>query len=270
MQSAFLCCAFAFTYFETLRGLIVEWHSSSSYSYGFLIPAVSAYLIWGRRRQLSSAVKGVSMPGLWFFLASLGMFIVGFAADEESLIRLSLPFTLFSLIWFLCGAEVARIVRFPVAYLALMIPPPFPIYKEAALRLRLFDAKIVALISSLLGVPTYRDGYFLHLPNVTLEVADGCSGVFSIVALVALGLLYIHFVEGRGKICLGFLLIPIAVLSNIIRIAGLAVGCHYFGNWVLDSTFHRMSGMVNFLLGLSLLLALGRLVELPRSEVVHE
>jgi exosortase len=143
-----------------------------------------------------------------------------------------------------------------------MIPIPFPMYKAMALQLRLLDAKVAAAWSSLLGVPVLQDGYLLHLPRITLEVADGCSGTLSLLALVALGTFYISEKEMavNRKAALWMMLIPVSVLANIIRIVLIVVLVHYSGNWILETTFHKLVGTFNFALGFGVILLLGSLL----------
>jgi exosortase len=132
-----------------------------------------------------------------------------------------------------------------------------------SLRLRFWDSEVVAYIASGLGVPLFREGYLLHLPQATLEVADACSGFFSILSLFAIGVFYIYLLKiGFGfKVLLSLLLVPIGSMTNIVRIATLVLLVHYSGLWALDSTFHKFSGTFNFILGFSAILAVGRVTE---------
>jgi exosortase len=102
-----------------------------------------------------------------------------------------------------------------------------------------------------LGVPVFQEGYLLHLPKITLEVADACSGVLSIMALLSLGILYVHLLKMPvwKKTILWTVLIPVSILANVIRIGTVVVLVHYSGQWILYTTFHRLNGTFNFLLG---------------------
>ena len=144
---------------------------------------------------------------------------------------------------------MAKLCLFPVGYLLLMIPIPFTVYKAAALDLRLLDARLATSWLSSMGIPVFREGYLLHLPQITLEVADACSGFLSIVTMLAIGTLYLYKLQTAWKSVLWVSMIPIAVLSNVVRIVSIAVLTYFFGEWVLGSTFHRMTGTFNFLFG---------------------
>ena len=257
VRSGVLASLFLFLFYSTLKGMVFDWWSYSPYSHGFLIPLISGYLLWCRRKDLRECPRRPSLGGLGIFLLGLGFFMLGWSGEEEFIQRLSLPATLIGLIYFLAGKQMARLCLFPVGYLLLMIPIPFALYKTAALDLRLLDAKLATASVSFLGIPIFREGYLLHLPEIKLEVADACSGFLSIVTMLAIGILYLYQLQTKWKSLLWVSMIPIAVLTNVVRIVLIVVLTYFFGEWALSSTFHRMSGTFNFLLGFMTLVILG-------------
>jgi exosortase len=152
-----------------------------------------------------------------------------------------------------------QLTLFPLSYLFLMIPIPHTAFKAISLRLRLFDAHVAASWVSWLGIPILQDGYLLFLPKVTLEVADGCSGVLSVVSLLAIGILYVHLTQTSwlNKVVLWLSIVPIAIGANIARIVTISVSVYVFGDWILDTFFHELGGTFNFLLGLLSIVLLG-------------
>jgi exosortase len=251
LRASVLACLFVLIFSPVIQGLVVDWWTHSEYSHGFLLPLLSGFLIWRRRKELQDCTKKTSLVGFGVFVMGLGIYLIGWAGQEEFVQRLALPVTLGGLIYFLFGKEIFRLCSFPVGYLFLMIPIPYTVYKDIALKLRLFDAEIAASWSSFLGVPVFQEGYLLHLPKITLEVADACSGVLSIMALLSLGILYVHLLKMPvwKKTILWTVLIPVSILANVIRIGTVVVLVHYSGQWILYTTFHRLNGTFNFLLG---------------------
>src|SRR5262249_36033442 len=144
-----------------------------------------------------------------------------------------------------------------IAYLALMVPLPWITLKSAMYRSRLFDAAVSSTLLPWLGVPVYRDGVLLQLPNISLEVADDCSSIPAIAALLALGIAYatVSRRSAAGRVVLVLITLPVAILSNIIRITLTAAAAYYIGPWVLQTTYHQAMGTTNFLITLLLLLA---------------
>src|SRR3989442_8029215 len=185
LQSVVLASLFLFLFYSTLKGMVFDWWSYSLYSHGFLIPLISGYLVWRRRKDFRECLKRSSLGGFGVFLLGLGFFVLGWLGEEELIQRLSLPATLIGLVYFLGGKQMAKLCLFPIGYLLLMIPIPFTVYKAAALDLRLLDAKLATSWLSFIGIPVFREGYLLRLPRITLDVADGCSGFLSIVTMLA-------------------------------------------------------------------------------------
>jgi EpsI family protein len=162
-------------------------------------------------------------------------------------------------VYLVFGKSFLKAVFFPIIYLALMIPVPYVLTKEVAYHLRFLDASLSAGALQIIGIPVYREGYFLHLPNITLEVADMCAGLASIFALFALGTFYVHFLPlgARMKTVLLLSTFPIAIFANLVRIILVAVLAYFIGPVTLEMLFHRFSGTATFLLALILLILLG-------------
>ncbi len=260
VRAAAISALFLLLYYPVIRLLAAEWLNSSGYSHGFLIPLISAYLIWERRARIRASIGKPNWIGLGVLLSGLGLLIMGTLGEEPFFQQFSLPITLIGLIYFLEGSQVARVCAFPVAYLYLMIPLPYPVYKTLALKLRLLVTGTAAYLSSALGVPTYHEGYMIHLPNVTLEVADGCSGILSIFSLLALGIFYVQGLRTKRRWVLWIALVPIAVVANVMRIVIIALVCFYSGRWILESVLHRVAAVFNFLLGFLLLFLIAEVV----------
>jgi exosortase len=170
----------------------------------------------------------------------------------------------------LAGSAVMAKVWLGIAYLVFMIPLPWSTMKLITYRSRLFDAAISTEVASWLGVPVYRDGVMLHLPNIVLEVADACSSIPAIAALTSLGVAYATLAPRRlaSRVTLIVATLPFAIMSNIIRLITTVAGVYYIGPVTLESLYHQFNGTVNFLLTFFLLLALDSwLVRFERKEV---
>ena len=245
-------------YAPLVPSLVREWAEFSHLSHGFAVPLIAAYLVWCRRRGLSEISAEPSLWGLPLLVVGLGALVVGVRGEESFVARISIPITLLGLTVFLAGPTAARHLWIGIVYLVFMIRLPWTIFRLLASRARVFDANVSATALDWLGVPIFQEGVFLHLPGVTLEVADACSSIQSLSALLALGVAYVSVVERPIAIRLGLVVMtfPLAVASNIIRIVTTALGAHYLGVWTLRSAYHTFSGSVNFLLTLFLLLVL--------------
>ncbi|HXG02279.1 MAG TPA: exosortase/archaeosortase family protein [Candidatus Binatia bacterium] len=244
-------------YAPLVPDLAREWSEFPSLSHGFAIPLIAAYLAWIRRDRLARTPVRPSLLGLPLLVAGLAALVIGVLGQEPFVARLSLPLTLGGLVWFVAGGAVARLLWVPIAYLFFMVPLPWSTLKLVMYQSRLLDAAVSAELVRWLGVPVFRDGFMLHLPALTLEVADDCSSIPAIAALLSLGVAYAYF-SPRPAAYRGLLIaatLPIAIFSNIVRITTTVAAAYYLGPWTLHTVYHQFNGTVNFLLTFLFLMA---------------
>ena len=165
---------------------------------------------------------------------------------------------------FVGGWAFTRTVWLGIVYLVFMIPAPYSTLKILTQQSRLFDADAAAALLQLLGVPIYQDGVMLHLPNIALEVADDCSSIPAVVALVSLGVVYASLSRSplavRAVLVLGT--VPLAIGANIVRITLTAAAAYYIGPWTLGGFYHKFSGAVTFVLTFLLLTLVDQLLSM--------
>jgi exosortase len=113
-----------------------------------------------------------------------------------------------------------------------------------------------------LDIPVLREGNVMILANTTLEVAEACSGIRSLISLLTLGIVYGYFIDRRVWVRALFAAatIPIAIVSNAFRVAGTGVAAHYYGVQAAEGFFHTFSGWMVFIAAFALLFAVVRLI----------
>jgi exosortase len=245
-------------YAPVIAGLAAEWSEFPSLSHGFAVPLLSAYLLWTRRRQLAEAPIEGSLWGLPLIILAVAMLVIGSLGGEPFVARMSLPVTLLGVVLFLMGTRITRHAWVAIAYLAFMIPLPYLTLRALTYKSRVFDAGITATALGWLGVPVLRDGVMLQLPNMTLEVADDCSSVPAIAALLALGAAY-ALMQARPtwvRVALTLAAAPLGLLSNIIRLILTSLGAYYLGPIALNNVIHKFNGTSVFLATVVLLVVL--------------
>jgi exosortase len=148
-----------------------------------------------------------------------------------------------------------RAVSFPLGFRVLMIPFPAIIYNKITFPLQLLASRWASSFLEMVGVPVLRDGNVLVLSNYSLEVVEACSGIRSLMSLIALAVAYGYLVEPRRwvRVILVLLMIPIALFTNAIRITGAGVLAHRFGATAAEGFLHEFSGWVIFLAALLLM-----------------
>ncbi len=250
-------------YAPVLAGLAADWARFPSQSHGFAVPVIAAYLIWRRRDGLASEGSGSSpATSLVVLAAALGALVIGSLTGETFLARISLPIALLGVVLFVGGPGALRHLWVGLAYLLFMVPLPYLTLKPLTYQSRLFDAGVTAAALRRLGVPVLQDGVMLHLANLTLEVADDCSSVPAMAALIALGVAYAQMKPrpAWARIALALAAAPLGLAANIARLILTALAAYLLGPIALDTVLHRFGGTTVFLATMLLLVALDRLL----------
>lgn len=245
-------------YAPVIADMAAEWSEFPSLSHGFAVPLLAAYLLWTRRHLLAEAPVEGSLVGLPLIVLAMAMLVVGSLGGEPFVARASLPLALLGIVLFLMGKTVTRHAWMAIGYLVFMIPLPYLTLRDLTYQSRVFDAGITATVIRWLGVPVLRDGVMLQLPNMRLEVADDCSSVPAIAALLALGAAYAQM-QARPtwlRVVLTVAAAPLGLLSNIVRLILTALGAYYLGPIALNNVVHKFNGTSVFLATVLLLVVL--------------
>lgn len=253
--SVFLA-AFALLYASAVQGMVLDWYHDENYSHGFLIPLVSGYLVWQRLDDLKEVEFRPSVLGLVVALLGLVLFLFGMLAGESFTMRFSMLVVLAGAILYGYGAGLMKAVAFPFAYLVYMIPLPYILYDAIAFPLKLMVSKYSVAFLKLIGIPVMREGNVINLVSTTLEVADACSGIRSIVSLLALATALAYFSQ-KGwvkRTVLIFSTLPIAIFANGVRVIGTGILATRYGAAAAQGFFHEFAGLVIFGVAMALLL----------------
>lgn len=256
--AALVVVSFVALFFEVGRKLVADWATDDNYSHGFLVVPVVLFLAWERREQLSSAARRPSGLGLVAVLGSLVLLAAGTLGAELFLTRVAMVGVLAGLVLFVFGWTHLRLLAFPLAFLLLMIPLPAILFNQIALPLQLQASQVGEAGLGWFGVPVLREGNVMILASTTLEVAEACSGIRSLVSLLTLGIVYGYVIDSRSWVrwLLALATVPIAVVTNGLRVAGTGIAAHYYGPDAAEGFLHTFSGWLVFVSALALLFAL--------------
>jgi len=242
-------------YAPVLKHLVEQWWTDPDYGHGFFIPLFSGYILWRERQRWMKSQVEPSNFGLVVMVGAVALLLFGSLGAELFLSRFSLVVLFTGMILFLAGWGVLRVVSFPLGYLIFMIPIPVIIYHQITFPLQLLASRLATFWLELVQVPVLRDGNVLVLSNYSLEVVEACSGIRSLMTLISLAVAYGYLVERRRwvRYLLVVLMVPIAIVSNAIRIMGAGVMAHRFGPAAAEGFLHAFSGWVIFVAALILM-----------------
>lgn len=252
----------ALVFWRVFGRLIDAWIVDGNYSHGFLIIPIALYFVWERRAQLAATPVRPAWIGLFVLLGGILVLLAGLWGSELFLSRVALLPVVAGIVLFLFGWQHLKVLSFPIAFLLLMIPIPAIIFNQIAFPLQLLASKLGEWAISMAGIPVLREGNVLVLPSTSLEVAEACSGIRSLVSLITLGIAYGYFMDRRLWVRLLIVVstIPVAIVANGARVAATGMAAEWIGPAAAQGFFHEFSGWIVFILAFVMLLTIQRLI----------
>jgi exosortase len=219
--------------------------------------------IWLLTRQIST-FRTLGAPGspaiTWLILLPcLILYAFSRAFDFISLEVAGLYGVVMAALYSQFGARPLLRNWFPLGYFAFVIPPPGWLLDQVTGPLKQFVSHFATETLSAGGLPISRQGVTIYVAQYQLLVEDACSGMNSLIGLIAISLFYIYLLRGsslRYSALLTAFVIPIAVIGNIARIMVLILLTFFFGDEIAQGFLHQVSGVFLFAVDLILVFAL--------------
>lgn len=258
-----LWCLFALSfivcYFSTFQWLNYKYQAQDSYySHGYLIPIVSAYLIYLRRKEIREVPLKSTPIGLGVIMLALAIHIFGVLGDINFISGFSMVLYLLGCSLYLFGTRITWIIAFPLGFLIFMCPIPEAYIDIVALPSKAMATSLALHFMDLVNIPYVREGFFIHLAHSTFVVGTPCNGMRSFISFTALGLLMLYLFRTSWWNRILFLVVvpPLALLLNGVRIALLLLIAHTYGGKAAspESYLHDGSGVLVFIIGFGLLM----------------
>jgi exosortase len=269
LQASPLLLGFAVLAVPTIVTLGQQVWSKESGAHGPIVLGTGFWLIWRKLPELRRMAK----PGNnWLTAAILAVgltsYIFGRAYDYISIEVTGLYAVGVAMLHALFGFRALVRNWFPLFYLAFLVPPPGWLMDGLTAPLKLFVSYVTTAGLQLIGVPVFREGVTLMVAQYQLLVEDACSGMNSITGLVAISLFYIYLLRNaswRYSIVLVALVIPIAIIANIIRVATLVLLTYFFGDAVAQGFLHMAAGLLLFTSALALVFLVDHIISFTRA-----
>ena len=252
--AAFAALVLAIIFQNTFSLLRATWQLDE-YSHGFLIPAITAYLLWTRRAQFSS----MPFEGSWYGVALVGLglvvYFLGSLAAITTIDAYALVIVIAGFVLAVMGWKAFRLALVPIALLLLMNPlPPF-LYNNLSSHLQLISSQIGVAFIRMLGISVYLEGNVIDLGSYKLEVAEACSGLRYLFPLMSVGAIMAYLINGKAwlRVVVFASTVPMTILMNSVRIGVIGVLVDRYGVEQAGGFLHLFEGWVVFMLCLALL-----------------
>lgn len=254
-------------YWRVLRDLGIQWWDDANYNHGFLVPLFSGFLVWRERHRLAREAPAGSLLGVLVLLAGIGALLLGDIGAENFLMRSSLIVILAGLVLFLAGRRVFRIVLFPLSYLFFMVPLPAIAFYAVTFPLQRMAAEQAAWVLEMLGVPVLLDGNVIHLSQISLGVTEACSGIRSLISLLAGSAAWAYLLLPLGWATVLFVAatVPITIIANAGRVVVTGLIGQWFGVEYASGFFHELAGWVVYVFAFACMVGLHSLIQFVRT-----
>lgn len=246
---AVLLAAFAFDW----KAMVLQWWNISTYNHIMLIPPILGWLVWQRWPELRKLEPKAWWPGLLLFIGAAFLWLLGGLSGLDLARQAGVVAMLGATVPLLLGPRPAAGLLFPLFYLAFLIP----VGEELVNPLQTVTAQITIMLTRLSGIPAAIDGVFINTPAGLFEVAEACSGVKFLIAMIAFGVLAANvcFLSWHRRAMMLAACLVVPIIANGIRAWGTIYAAQIFGVKVAAGFDHIVYGWIFFAIVLALVIA---------------
>ncbi len=240
------------------------WGQTDYLGHGYVIPAVTAWLLFRRRDELASAwqesVPPRAGPGVVLLAASFEVLAV--LGDVIFAAGVGVPLLLAATLWALGGRRLLAPAALPLGFLVMMVPPPGFVVTRVLIELKFFVTWVSVELLRAGGVVVAAVGNQILIPGHVLFVANACAGLTSIVTMLPLATVVAYFFSHGTwrRIVVVLSVIPLAIAANVARIVITVGMVDEWGIELAQGYLHESFGVVTFVFGTIALLTLARVL----------
>lgn len=250
----FLAAAVYLAFEQAIVFMVGQWNMDE-FSHGYLIPFISAFLIWQRRNELQQLEFRGSWTGMLVVLAGVLLEVAGRLSALYAVQHVALLLMIVGLVLALVGNNAMRLLAMPLAILVFMIPLPNILLNTLSSELQLISSSLGVELIRWAGVSVFLQGNVIDLGAYKLEVAEACSGLRYLLPLMTLAFLIAYFYRAAfWKRTVVFLSsIPVTLLMNSLRIGIIGVTVDRWGISMAEGVLHQVQGWMMFMMSTGLL-----------------
>lgn len=256
------------TMFEVAK---VSWTTEQG-GHGPLVLVTGIWLLWREVTTSKPSLRpGKPLIGLAMLLPLVALFIVARITGVLEIEAFAMYGALIVGAYLLWGGGLLKTIWFPLVYLAFTLPPPDSVVAAVTLPIKIRISEWAVSLLHVLGYPVASSGVTIQIGQYQLLVAAACAGLNSIVTLGALCLLYVylrHRSNFRAFIVVALAAVPVAIVSNFVRVLVLVLVTYYLGEAAAQGFVHDFAGLLMFAVALLTIFAVDQLATpfyTPRS-----
>jgi exosortase len=255
-------------YWPILYRMGNQWATDADMGHGFFVPIMAGLIAWQRRLELLAEPRSPNPLGLAVVVFAGLLSVAATLGAELFTARLSFVIALFGTVLFLGGTRWVKVLLFPLALLLLMIPIPAIIYSALTMKLQNLASALGEFLISAMGIPVLREGNVLKLPSQSLDIAEACSGIRSLMTLLFLSLLISYFMDKKVWMRWALLIatVPIAIGANGVRVAITGL-LSEIDTKLAGGVYHEIEGYLVYIVALVALLGTHRLINLAAQKM---
>jgi len=261
-------------FYSAISRLIILSFNNELYSHMVLIPLISGYFVYSKRKTIFANNKYSFAAGTILTIAGIIFYLLGInqqiKLNQNDYLFITVSSALIS--WtggliFFYGTKTFRNALFPLLFLVFMVPIPTYVVDKIVFFLQVGTAEVASIFFKLIGITVFREGLIFQLSNVSIEVAKECSGIRSSMATVIIGVILeqMFLRSWWRKAVLLLSIIPLIIIKNGIRVTVLTLlGNYVDSKFLTHSWLHKGGGIVFFMP--IIIMLIGILWLLKRSE----
>jgi len=250
-------------YAPILYRMGVQWASDENMGHGFFVPLVAGFIAWQRRYILLATPRNPNVWGLFLVIFAALEALAGTLGAELFTARMAFVIALVGVILYIGGTQWVKVLAFPLLLLPFMVPIPAIIYAVLTLKLQMLASQLGEFLISAMGIPVLRIGNTLQLPSQTLDIAEACSGIRSLMSLGFISLVYAYWADKRVwmRWALLAITVPIAICANGVRVAVTGLFSEV-DTRLTQGAYHEAEGYIVFIVAMIALLIAHRVFSL--------
>ncbi len=248
-----------------------SWNAENNQEHSWLVLPISLALLWYHRQRLRAARSAPWNGGLGLVAFGVGCFVLAVRALQPRIAIFALPVILLGMIGYLWGRQTARVALFPCAFMLFMIPVGGLV--QGTVSLQILVSTVCNALSSMFGMKIAASGTTIHSldGSFNFEIAEGCSGIRSLMAMTMLTALYVHFTQKewwkKGVIFAGS--VVFALIGNIGRIFTVILCAKFVSPHIAGGIYHDYSTFIFFPFAVISMVAFSRLVNIDWLAIIH-